>query len=362
MSMAATDSGPAARGSRSRRLERLAPGLAATLGLALSLVGCAPRAMDRTELALGTVCSIRVLDGASEAALDAAFARLRDIEATMSANAPGTVVDAVNRAAGSGAVAAPSDLRALARRALELAEASGGAFDPTVGPLVALWGIGFDTERVPAPGEIAAALPLVDRRGLVVDESAGTMALARAGMRLDLGGIAKGYAADEVARILTEHGVKAAVVDLGGNVKVVGRKPDRKPWRVGIQNPFSDRGERLGLATLPGGYTVVTSGVYERHFRGDDGAEYHHLIDPATGYPADGGLVSVTVIAESSMDADGLSTALFVMGPERGFALAEAYGVGAVYVRDDKGVLMNERARAVFELESGAFRLEAPVP
>ncbi len=348
-----------ARGSRSRRLARLALGLAATLVLAPLAGACAPRAMDRTELALGTVCSIRVLDGASDAALDAAFARLREIEATMSANAAGTVVDAVNRAAGAGPVPAPSDLRALARRALELAAASGGAFDPTVGPLVALWGIGFDTERVPAPEEIAAALPLVDRRGLVVDEAAGTLALARAGMRLDLGGIAKGYAADEVARILTEGGVKAAVIDLGGNVKVVGRKPDRKPWRVGIQNPFSDRGERLGLATLPGGYTVVTSGVYERHFSGADGVEYHHLLDPATGYPAGGGLVSVTVIAESSMDADGLSTALFVLGPERGFALAESYGVGAVFVRADKGVLMNERARAVFELESGEF---VPLP
>jgi len=332
---------------------RVGGALATTAALAVLLASCAPKALDRSELVLGTICSVRIIDGASRKALDDAFARLREIEATMSANAPGTVVDAINRGAGGASVPAPADLRAVVRRALELAEASGGAFDPTIGPLVALWGIGFDAERVPSPEELAAALPLVDRRGLAVDDSG--IALARAGMRLDLGGIAKGYAADEVARILSERGVKAAVIDLGGNVKVVGRKPDGRAWKIGIQDPFSDRGERLGIATLSDGATVVTSGVYERRFQGEDGREYHHLLDPATGYPVENGLASVTVIADSSMDADALATALFVLGLERGLALANELGVGAVFVRADKGVLMNERARAVFELEGKAF-------
>lgn len=337
--------------------------LCAALCMALCAVAaasCSAAPRDRADLVIGTVCSVRILDGGDRRALDAAFERLRGIEASMSANAEGTVVAAINAGAGAAPVPAPADVRYVIQKALSYAELSGGAFDPTIGPVVKLWNIGMDGERIPAPEEIAEALPLVDASAVAVDDAASTVFLPRAGMMLDLGAIAKGYAADEVARVLLEHRVKAAVVDLGGNVKVVGRKPDGSPWRIGIQDPFDDRGSRIGIAELEGGATVVTSGVYERYFIGDDGAHYHHILDPATGYPARNGLVSVTVISSSSIDADGLSTTLFSLGLERGMALVETLDhVEAVFIDEDRRVYQSSGAGKLFKLDNPAFTLTA---
>ncbi|MBU0926318.1 MAG: FAD:protein FMN transferase [Spirochaetes bacterium] len=325
----------------------------AALALAAS---CSGGPADRTDLVLGTVCSVRVLDGGSEEALDAAFARLREIEASMSANAEGTVVSAINAAAGASPVAAPADVRYVAGKALWYAALSRGAFDPTIGPVVKLWNIGLPGERVPSPEEIRAALPLVAYGAVRIDDAAGTVFLPREGMLLDLGAIAKGYAADEVARVLLSKRVKAAVIDLGGNVKVVGRKPDGSKWRVGIQNPFDSRGEHIGIATLEGGSTVVTSGVYERYFTGADGRHYHHILDTRTGYPVVNGLVSVTVISSSSVDADGLSTTLFALGLEEGMALAESLEhVEAVFIDERRRVYVSSGAKGVFKLGDSSF-------
>lgn len=330
--------------------------VALSAAMTLSAGSCSAKPVDRTDLVLGTVCSVRVLDGGSRGALDAAFARLREIEAAMSANAEGTVVAAINAAAGRTPVAAPADVRFVTSKALGYAAVSGGAFDPTIGPIVKLWNIGLDGERIPSAAEIAAALPLVDYRAVRVDDAAGTVFLPRAGMLLDLGAIAKGYAADEVARVLREKRVKAAVIDLGGNVMVMGKKPDGSPWRVGIQNPFDERGAHIGVASLRGGSTVVTSGVYERYFIGEDGARYHHILDPATGSPVRNGLMSVTVISDSSVDADGLSTTLFSLGLERGMALAESLEhVEAVFIDEEKKVYMSSGAAASFRLGDPSF-------
>jgi len=330
--------------------------IAMTIAMALSTGSCSAKPVDRTDLVLGTVCSVRVLDGGSGAALDAAFARLREIEASMSANADGTVIAAINDAAGRSPVAAPDDVRFVIDKALRYAELSGGAFDPTIGPIVKLWNIGLDGERIPSAAEIAAALPLVDYRTVRVDDAAGTVFLPRAGMLLDLGAIAKGYAADEVARVLREKRVKAAVIDLGGNVMVMGKKPDGSPWRVGIQNPFDERGAHIGVASLRGGSTVVTSGVYERYFIGEDGVRYHHILAPSTGSPVRNGLMSVTIICDSSVDADGPSTTLFSLGLERGMALAESLDhVEAVFIDEDKRVYMSSGAAGSFRLGDPSF-------
>lgn len=346
-------------GAGRRTLWVKAPRRALAMFLAAFLAAsCAGKPMDRTELVLGTVCSIRILDGGSEKALDAAFARLREIESTMSANAEGTVVAAINAAAGKAPVAAPADVRFVTSKALWYAALSHGAFDPTIGPVVKLWNIGLDGERVPSPEEIKAVLPLVSYGSVRVDDKVGTVFLPRAGMLLDLGAIAKGYAADEVARVLTEKRVRGAVIDLGGNIKVTGKKPDGSKWRIGIQNPFDERGEHIGIATLEGGSTVVTSGVYERYFIGDDGQHYHHIFDTRTGYPVRNGLVSVTIISSSSIDADGLSTTLFSLGLREGMALAETLDhVEAVFIDEERRVYMSSGAGEVFKLNNASFTL-----
>jgi thiamine biosynthesis lipoprotein len=274
------------------------------------------------------------------------FTRLREIEGRMSASLPDTDIARVN--AGSGAESAPvpvhPEVFSVLERALYYADLSGGAFDPTVGPLVKLWGIGTDAARLPAAAELNAALPLVNWREVVLDAATGAVRLSKTGMALDLGAIAKGYAADEAARVIAAAGVAGAIIDLGGNICVYGVKntaAPETPWRVGIQNPQDARGAYLGVLAVEGGAlgaatSVVTSGVYERYVE-IDGTSYHHILSTTDGMPVDNGLLSVTITAASSMDADALSTTVFALGYEAGRALIESRaGVEALFVFADK--------------------------
>lgn len=316
---------------------------------------------SRTDYALGTVCTIRILDGpkgdAAAKVMESAFARLREIEDEMSVNKDGSELDAVNAAAGSPAgVRVTDDVLFVIGKALEYARLTDGAFDPSVGPLVKLWGIGTESARVPSRPEIDAARRLVDWRKVALDPAAKTVRLVERGMRLDLGAIAKGFAADEVKRILAGGKVKAAIVDLGGNVYAFGTKRDGSKWRIGVQDPKSTRGEYLGIVEGDA-MTVVTSGVYERFFE-EGGKRYHHILDTRSGYPVDNGLVSVTIIAGSSIDADGLSTSLFALGRERGMALAAGLpGVSVVMIDSAGKVYLSPGASKVFKLTSGGYSL-----
>ena len=185
---------------------------------------------------------------------------------------------------------------------------------------------------MPSDDEIEAALALVGYQGVTVSGS--DIKLAQSGMMLDLGGIAKGYAADEAVKIYEEYGVQSALLNLGGNIYAYGTKPDGSAYRIGLRDPDGDAGTYAAVVSVSD-TSVVTSGVYERYFE-QDGQVYHHIFDPDTGYPADNGLLAVTVVCQSSTLADALSTALFVMGPDDGLATAESMdGVEAVFFTDD---------------------------
>jgi thiamine biosynthesis lipoprotein len=328
--------------------------LAAVALLLGILSGCARSVPAQSEFVLGTACSINLYGRGTPGTYRKIFDRLREIEDAVSANKDDSDLGRISAAAGVEAVAAhPDTIRAL-QRALHFAELSGGAFDPTVGPLVKLWGIGSDSQRIPAEEEIAEALSLINWRDVVIDEGAGTVFLRRAGMRLDLGAIAKGYAADEAARIIAGAGLERGLVDLGGNVLVYGVKEDGSPWRVGIQNPAGSRGAYFGIAEATG-KTLVTSGVYERFFE-SGGRRYHHILSTRTGYPVDSGLLSVTVISDSSMDADALSTTLFALGYEEGRSLAESMeNTEAVFVFTDLSVRGTSGALGHFAITDGDF-------
>jgi len=315
-----------------------------------------PREVSRSEFVLGTACSIRLVGGGSEKLLDEAFARLKGIEDELSVNKEGSQIDAVNAGAGKVAVAVGPDALLILRRDLQLSAWSEGAFDPSVGPLVKLWGIGTDHARLPSPAEIAAAKGLVGWKDIVLDEAAATVFLKRERMGLDLGSTSKGFAADEVAALIRAAGVGKAVIDLGGNVLVVGSRPDGKPWRIGLQDPFSgDRGSYLGIASLVD-KTMVTSGVYERFFV-KDGKRYHHILDTKTGYPVDKGLMSVTVITPKSFDADGFTTTIFALGRERGMALARDRGVDCIIVDENRRVYLSPGVSTYFEISDSSFSL-----
>jgi FAD:protein FMN transferase len=316
--------------------------------------------LARTEQVLWTTCTLTLYRGGSAAALDAVFERLREIQGRMSTDVAGSALEAIAASAGRAPVPVTEDVLEVTRRALEIARLSGGLFDPTVGPLIAVWKINTADPQIPAAADIAAARSLVDWREVVVDEAARTVFLRRAGMRLDLGGLVKGYAADEAVRILTAAGVSSAIVDLGGDIYAMGSAPAGQPWRIGVQAPEAGRGSFLGVLSVSG-MSVVTSGVYE-HFFIKDGRRYHHLMDTRTGWPVDNGLASVTVAARSSMDADGLALALFAMGPREGMALAERLGLHAVMVDGDRRVFITPHTRGIFTLTDTTYRLADPLP
>ena len=269
-------------------------------------------------------------------------------------------VVAINRQAGIEPVKVRDDLLEVLEKALHYAALSDGAFDPTVGPLVQLWGIGTDNERIPDDAEIDRALELVNWRELVIDRDAGTAFLRREGMALDLGAIAKGYAGDEAVRIAKEENVTRAIFDLGGNIAALGwrehKGKESLPWRIGIQNPIGGRGTYLGVVPVHD-TSVVTSGVYERYFE-SGGKHYHHLLSTTDGYPVENGLLSVTIITASSTDADALSTVVFTLGFERGKILIDSIpGAEAIFVFNDHSVRITGGLAGVFTLTDDEFKL-----
>ncbi|MDR2028910.1 MAG: FAD:protein FMN transferase [Treponema sp.] len=343
------------------------------------LESCTQAPPAQSEFVLGTVCTINLYRYGSSLVYGKVFSRLRELEGMLSASSADSVLAAVNAAAGIEPVPAGEDLIRVLERALYFARTSGGAFDPTIGPLVRLWGIGTEKARVPGDEEIQEALSLVNWRDVRLDRERGTVFLTWPGMALDLGAIAKGYAADEAVKIIAAAGIPLAVIDLGGNIYAYGEKEENRPWRIGIQSPLEPRGVYLGvlerqgpLQKKPGrgegraGYagtpdplankTVVTSGIYERFFE-YAGWNYHHILSTQNGYPAETGLLSVTVIAENSMDADALSTAAFALGWEKGSALVREQGAEAVFVFADKRIRCSPGAAAVFTLSDTGYRL-----
>jgi len=320
----------------------------------LFFAGCARVEPSRAEFVMGTVCSVTLYDQAKTQVYRDIFNRLREIEDRMSFNLPDTDLARVNAAAGIAPVQVHDDVFYVIERALFYAGISGGAFDPTVGPLVSLWGIGGDTPCVPTQEEIDAVLPLVNWRDVELNQEQRSVFLRQPGMALDLGGIAKGYAADEAAAIIRKARLQRAIIDLGGNILTIGQRQDGRPWRVGIQNPLDNRGAYIGIVEVRD-KTVVTSGIYERNFDAD-GVLYHHIFSPFDGYPANNGLLSVTIIADSSIDADALSTAAFAMGYEMGMALLESLeGIEGIFVFEDMSIRKTEGVD--FVITDGSYRL-----
>jgi FAD:protein FMN transferase len=319
----------------------------------------AAQPLERTEVnLLGTTCMVRIYAGGTAAALDAAFARIKEIEKRMTITQEDSEVIRVNKAAGLHPVAVTADVLRVVERGLYYSRQGNGAFDITIAPVVKLWGIGSPEARIPKPAEIRTALSHVGFNDLLIDQRASTVFLKRPGMSLDLGSIAKGYAADEAARVLGEHGVKSALMDLGGNVLTMGRKPDGSLWRIGIQNPEEARGTKIGYVDITGG-SVTTAGTYERFFE-QDGKRYFHILDARTGYPAWNGLSAVAIIAPDSLTADGYDTLVFTQGLEGGMklVLGTQGAIEAIFVTERHEVYVTPGLRSRFTLTDPGFTLK----
>lgn len=288
---------------------------------------------------MDTIVEMTAYGPSAEQGVKAAFAELKRLHDISNNFDPASQVSQINQAAGRDKVKVDPDLIAMLQRSNELTSKLDGTFDVTIGPLTDLWGIGRKGDFVPTQADIDKVLPLVDYRLVAIDPATSTVYLPKEGMRLDLGGIAKGYAVDKVIAILKSYGVQSALVNAGGDVRVIGRRPDGNPWRIGVMHPRKPDAVIARLA-LTDWDTMETSGDYQRYIT-KDGVRYSHILDPRTGrQPRQ--LASVTVAVNNSADGDILSTALFVLGPERGLAVLRQFpGVEAIMVTDEGKVLVS---------------------
>lgn len=279
--------------------------------LCLLLTACtnsAPKEYTYDFFAMDTFMSLTAYGGNAEKGVKSAAARIAELALALSVTDENSEISAINL---TGTAEVSAETAELISFALDIADKTGGALDPTIYPVLRAWGFTTDMNRVPAPDEISKLLKNIGHERVQIDGN--TVTLDK-GMMLDLGAVAKGYAGDETERVLRENGINSALINLGGNIQLIGSKPDGSDWRLGIKSPIGEG--NIGVLAISD-CAVVTSGTYERCFTADDGTVYGHIIDPASGYPADNGLLSVTIIADKGMLCDALSTALFVMGEER---------------------------------------------
>lgn len=313
------------------------------------LAACAPppaapprQVVREARLAMGSRLQLTAWtddEARTRRAFAAVFAEFDRLESLLSVWRPGSDVERLNAAAGGAAVPVRPETLEVLRAAAQVSAWTDGAFDVTFGALAEIWKFDHDQDnRVPSPEAIAARVARVDHRAVAIDAGSGSARITRAGIRVHLGGIGKGYAVDRAVQQLREAGLADFMVQAGGDLYVAGQAGDA-PWRLGIQDPRGAGDEAFATVELSDA-TLSTSGDYERYFE-HEGVRYHHILDPATGQPARG-CRSVTIVARQALYADGLSTGVFILGPERGLALVERLpDVEAVIVTADNRVLVS---------------------
>lgn len=329
-----------------RFLHRLGPAL---LMFSLLLTGCAfkPTAHDVQFTAMDTFMHFTVY-GEQTAGVKARD-EIRSLERLLSVTDEASEVYAINHRTAPTRELSP-ELTALLEQALILARQTDGAFDPTVYPVVRAWGFTTEEYHVPEQEELDRLLTLVDHTAPVLNANILTLP---DGVQLDFGGIAKGRAGDRAAQLLRGQGVTSAILRLGGNIHTIGTKPDGSLWNIGIEDP--DTGGNLATVAVAD-LAVVTSGSYQRFFTAND-QTYHHIIDPATGRPANSGLSSVTVVGKYGARCDALSTALFVMGLERSAQFWREHGdFEAIFVSEDGSVSITAGLEGNFKLSEPGTR------
>ena len=331
---------------------RLWKKLAAFL-LAGVLTGCSAPAkemqqpVERSLFAMNTYMTFTVYGEDAQAALQEAEECIQQVEGLWSVTDEDSEIYQANHSGGQ-PVTVSEETAEIISFALEMAQRTGGALDPTIYPVLTAWGFTTDSKQVPSQQQIAQLLEQVGYDRIQINGSELTVP---DGMELDLGAVGKGYTADLVTEILRRHGVSSALISLGGNIQAIGSRPDGSDWRLGIRAPWESG--NLGVLTVSDA-AVVTSGGYENYFDDEQGNIYWHILDPSTGYPADSGLQSVTIVGREGKMCDALSTALFVMGAQS----AEQYwrengGFEMLLVTDSGEILITEGIAENFTLNEG---------
>ncbi len=271
-----------------------------------------------------------ILPQGSEEDFSAAFNEIKRIEKLMNVHDPESEISRINRLGSKKAIKVSKEIFEVLERALEYSKLTSGAFDASIRPLSHLWGEKGKLKEVPEVKEIEEKLPLVNYKNIILNEGNQTVEFKREGMALDLGGIAKGYAMDCAIKVLRERGIEEALVNAGGDIRVIGERD----WKIGLQHPRKEN-EVLAVIRLKG-QAIATSGDYQRYFI-KEGKRYHHIINPETGYPALE-CMSVTIIGPNAIQTDILATGVFILGPKEGMKLIES-------LKDVEGIIIDYQGK-----------------
>ena len=298
--------------------------------------------------AMDTYMTLKAYGKEATKALDAAEAEINKIEELVSTGKDTSEISRLNKK-GSGKVSKMT--KTMIERSLELYKKTDGAFDISIYPVMKIWGFTDQNYKIPSKKELSKNLKKVHANQIKYDSKNNQVFFKDSGMEIDLGGIAKGYTSDRVIEILKDYNVDCAVISLGGNVKTLNKKPDGSDWKIAVEDP-KDSSKFVGILALSD-KAVITSGGYQRYFE-QDGQRYHHIIDPSTGYPANSGLSSVSIISKDGTLADGLSTSLFIMGKEKAAKYWRDHSdeFDAVLVEDDGTVWVTEGIKNCFTSDS----------
>lgn len=318
-------------------------------------------AYSKSFFAMDTYMTFTVYDEdakRAQSALRQAQEEIGRLEALWSVTDADSDIYAVNHGGGR-PVAVQEETAQTILFALEMAQDTEGALEPTLYPVLTAWGFTTEENRIPSTEQINKLLGQVGYDRVLV---AGKQITLGEGMMFDLGAVGKGCAGDRVVQVMEERGITSALLDIGGNVQAVGSKPDGSDWRLGLRSPF---GEGIFGTLRISDLAVVTSGNYERYFIGEDGVRYGHIINPATGYPVNNGLASVTVIAKEGKLCDALSTSLFVMGLEDAVAYwkehREEQEFDVILVTEDRKIYLTQEIKDRFDLQKDCRDMEMHV-
>jgi len=317
------------------------------------LSACSPqkeKVYRKSKVLMDTLITISVVSGSgdkAEKAIDKAFGEIEKLDRLLNFFSDSSELSEINRNAGLKAVAASPETFEVIEKAIYASGKTNGAFDVTIGSVTTLWD--FHKRVKPEDKQIKERLPLVNYKNIILNKKSSSVYLKKSGMLMDLGGAAKGYAADRAVDVLKKQGIKSGLVSIAGDIKAFGLKPDLKPWKVGIRNPRAEnKADEIMAAIELTDLAISTSGDYERYFI-IEGKRYHHILNPKTGYPAEG-CQSVSIIAKDGYVTDAFSTGIFILGTEKGIKLLEEMGLDGIIVDKNGKIHTTSNLRGKLEI------------
>lgn len=311
--------------------------------------------ISKDSFMLDTIINIKCYDYDNKEVINNAFDKINELENILSVHKENSDLYNIKNNAGKSFTEVSHHTMNIIKKSLYYYDLTEGYYDITLGPLIELWEECRETEELPDKEKVEYLLNFVDSSKLKLDLDNNTV-YVHEGMYIDLGASAKGYIADEIKNYMIKNGVKSSIINLGGNINIIGSKTDNTDFKIGIRDPNSEADSYLGILSVSD-ISIVTSGDYERYFE-KGGIKYHHILNPFTGYPENNDLRAVTIVCKSSLDADILSTSAFLLGFKNGKKLIESLdGIEAIFITKDNNIYITDGIKYKFELKNSEYKI-----